>query len=255
VTGSQSVFPVSGPGLAGSVNATSDSRLWSGEASGLYHLHQGTYFDVAFLAGFRTLDLTENLKLDEIEQNIATAGGLSFGGHPVATSSSVNISDSFGTENRFYGGQVGFKFRLQHDIFFIDVTTKAALGVNHETVTIDGWTTLNTPTGTTADRGGLLASGSNLGSYSRDVFAVIPEGNIQFGAQVRSWMVVKLGYNFMYWSSVVRPGNQIDQVINPNRVPASSAYGGADNVTRPAFNFQNSSFWVQGMTVGLEFRY
>ncbi len=65
------------------------------------------------------------------------------------------------------------------------------------------------------------------------------------------------GYDFMYMSSVVRPGNQIDPNINlsqmgptPNHNP-NTLVGPAS----PGVPFASSNFWAQGVTFGIEFRY
>jgi hypothetical protein len=61
-----------------------------------------------------------------------------------------------------------------------------------------------------------------------------------------------VGYNFLYWSNVIRPGNQVDRVINPNLLPPANGLGGPN---RPTFEFHGSDFWAQGVSFGLEFRY
>jgi hypothetical protein len=48
-----------------------------------------------------------------------------------------------------------------------------------------------------------------------------------------------IGYNFMYLSHVVRPGNQIDNTF--------------DGVSHPGVPFSQSGFWTQGINIGLHF--
>jgi len=63
------------------------------------------------------------------------------------------------------------------------------------------------------------------------------------------------GYDFLYWSSVVRPGDQIDQTLDANRVPNAGGPFPAVNEVRPRVPFTTSSYWAHGFTGGLEFRY
>ena len=59
----------------------------------------------------------------------------------------------------------------------------------------------------------------------------------------------------MNWNDVVRPGNQIDRVVNPNIVPTDQDFGVAGGPRRPAPLFNSSDFWAQGVNFGLHFRY
>ena len=63
------------------------------------------------------------------------------------------------------------------------------------------------------------------------------------------------GYSFMYWANVLRPGDQVDIAVNPNLIPTSNTFGVAGGPSGPAVTAHESSFWVQGLNVGLEVRY
>ena len=64
-----------------------------------------------------------------------------------------------------------------------------------------------------------------------------------------------VGYTFFYMSEVVRPGDQIDRVVNPTQLPTAGAFVAGTTPTRPSFPFQSSDFWAQGLNFGLEIRY
>jgi hypothetical protein len=100
--------------------------------------------------------------------------------------------------------------------------------------------------------GGLLALSSNIGSHSRDIFTVVPEVRLQLAYDVGPRLRLHAGYDFLYWSQVLRAGDQIDLVVNPDLLPP--ALPGAFPL-RPAFTFQGSSFWAQGIDLGLELRF
>jgi hypothetical protein len=105
--------------------------------------------------------------------------------------------------------------------------------------------------GQTPAPGGFLALPTNMGHFDRDHFAVVPEFGLHFGYQVTDHVRAFAGYTFLYWDNVVRPGNQIDLTVNPSQVPPHTLVG----APRPAFAFQGSDFWAQGLDFGLEFRF
>src|SRR6202040_2758039 len=97
---------------------------------------------------------------------------------------------------------------------------KVALGATHEVVDIHGATVLTSPAGATVvTPAGFLASESNSGHFTRDVFAVVPELGINVGCQITRHLRASVGYTFLYWSSVVRPGGQVDVGLSGTRIP------------------------------------
>ena len=130
--------------------------------------------------------------------------------------------------------------------------TDAGLGDTHQEVRISGSTVFTNPGGAPVTQpGGLLALPTNIGNYSRDVFTVIPQININVGRQVTDRLRIFVGYNFMYWSNVVRPGDQIDPVVNPTQLPTSTGPGTLVGPARPAFAFHDTGVWLQGVSLGL----
>ncbi len=160
--------------------------------------------------------------------------------------------DQFQTSNLFNGGQIGTRLGAHYDIFSIDVITKLALGSMHESVTINGATSTTAPLAINQAAGGIFAQTSNIGHYSRDVFAVVPEVNLNLGVQVTQRIKAYVGYSFVYLSNVVRPGDQIDRSINVNRVPIDFNFGTPGGPNRPAFDWRSTSFWAQGINFGFE---
>ncbi len=62
-----------------------------------------------------------------------------------------------------------------------------------------------------------------------------------------------MGYDFLYWSSVARPGDQIDRTVNSTQIaPRTGPFTGP---ARPAFEFKNTDYWAHGVNFGVEFRY
>src|SRR5262249_10329720 len=101
--------------------------------------------------------------------------------------------------------------------------------------------------------GGLLATQTNIGRTSRDTFAVVPELNLNVGYQVPPHVRLFAGYESLYWSNVVRPGEQIDGVIDIAFVPNPPAGVQPTGLFRPANPFRQSDLWAHGLNLGMEF--
>jgi hypothetical protein len=54
---------------------------------------------------------------------------------------------------------------------------------------------------------------------------VVPEVGVKVGYQVTPHLRAQVGYDFLYWSDVVRPGSQIDPLINTNLIPPATPGG------------------------------
>ena len=195
--------------------------------------------------GWRHLDLTESVQITENLVSTDTANPGSF-----------DILDRFDTRNQFDGVDVGWMYRRTRGFWTFDSLLRLAVGNTRQTVTINGRTTINDPSSTPAVQtlpGGLLAQTSNIGTFKQDEFTVVPELNVNVGYQLTDHLRATLGYTFIYWSNVVRPGDHISRDLNPNLLPPP-----ADPVTgiqRPAFAFDTTDYWVQGISIGGEYRW
>jgi hypothetical protein len=133
------------------------------------------------------------------------------------------------------------------------------MGVNHQVVEIRGLSELTDATGATTERapGGVLAQRTNIGRYSRDEFALVPEIGLQAHYDVLSWLRATVGYNLLYCTSVARPGDAIDRRIDIRQVPIDPSFspGAASTAQRPRFDFRDSDFWAHGLNFGVEVRY
>ncbi len=224
--------------LSGSVGIDSTSRLWGAEANGYLNLSRRPGLSVDALVGFRYLDLEERLSLGALLSD------------PVLNIDET-AADSFATRTQFYGGQLGARAAIQRGALSAELSAKVALGENHEVVDVLGATTLS-GSGTTPGTfpGGVFAQPTNMGRRTHDQFAVVPEVQLKVGYDFHC-VRVTLGYDFLYWNNVVRPGNQIDHAVNQTQSLGGPLVGPAAPV--PLFN--RSDFWTQGITAGLEIRF
>jgi hypothetical protein len=195
------------------------------------------------LGGYRFLRLHENLSITETEISINPASPI-FG-------TQFNLSDRFDTKNDFNGGELGITGEYRHCNWFVQATGKIALGGNSRTVEIAGNTLENgqplLPTG------GFLASTTNSGRHNDTKFAVVPEIGVNVGYQVTPCLRAFVGYTFLYWTNVLRPGDQIDLSVNASFLP--NAPGAPTGPARPTFAAHSSDVWAQGLNFGVEFRF
>ncbi len=183
-------------------------------------IYRGTWAHLDLLTGVRYLDYDEDLNIAQRD----------------FTTEAVT-SDRFGTHNRFYGGDLGAEMEMHYQKGFVDLWGKAALGVNDEALDVNG-TTFNNGQ---LLPGGLLVSPLMAGRYHRDQFAVVPEFGADVGYHLTQHLRVTAGYTFFYLSNAVRPGEQIDALYGTPKA--------AD------FTVHSSDLWVQGLNLGLEFRF
>jgi hypothetical protein len=231
--------------LSGTVVVATTSELWGGQANVVRNIYRGPVTQVDLFGGFRYLSLLEKLDIGEslaVPFTSPAAGGMSF-----------LVADSFHTHNQFYGGQIGARGEVHLGSWFLNLRGGVSFGTTHQTAEINGYTVIAGP-GTPALTfpGGLLAQPSNSGRFTNNTFSVVPEAGLNVGYQLTDYCRIFVGYSFLYWSDVARPGNQIDLGVNPLQVrPPRIAVGPA----RPAFYFKDSDFWAQGINLGVELRY
>ncbi|HEY2786914.1 MAG TPA: BBP7 family outer membrane beta-barrel protein [Fimbriiglobus sp.] len=261
-TGASGALFVAFPTFAsGNVRVYTDTLAFGAELNTVVNWYRscptdGCLWNINGILGFRYFQLEENLNINQssiiLPGNSAPFGGATFNG-PVT----IGVSDSYYTSNRFYGGQFGFNAEMKYCHAFLNVAGKVAIGDVHQRVAIDGSSTLQDPTRTTnaVVRGGLYANASNIGVYTNDEFAVMPEGSVALGYNWCSWLTTSIGYNYLYINKVVRPGDQYTTVVNASQVPTSPSFGfgGTAPVPNPAGT--QSGVWIQGVTFGLNARY
>ncbi|MCS6849747.1 MAG: BBP7 family outer membrane beta-barrel protein [Gemmataceae bacterium] len=238
------------PGFqTGSFAARASQSLWGAEGNALCNLCCGCKHRLDVLAGFRYLDLEEDFRMLESGTFADTVPVPDLAGRRF-----IGI-DNFATDNEFYGGQVGLAGEYRFNRWYLQLVGKIAFGVMQQEIDITGSQTLIAPNGTTlVSPGNLLALPTNIGNHRRDVFAVVPEVNVNVGYQVTDHVRVMAGYSFLYLSNVVRPGDQIDRNIDVSWIP-NFGVSQPPISNRPTVPFKESDFWAQGLNFGLELRW
>ncbi len=237
---------VSFPGvLAGRTTADPSTSAIGGGVNGRFNLCCDPCGRVDFLAGYRYFNVTDQVTITEDLTALPGSG--------VPGGTRFVIQDRFKTTNDFHGGVLGLAGERRFGSFFVGVRGSVALGNVRQTTEVAGATAIVPPGGTPAVfSGGLLAQPSNIGRYTHNAFAVLPELGVKLGVQLTEHARVHAGYNFIYLSDVARAGDQIDTRVNPTQLPPRGVVTGP---LSPAFTRNPTDYWLQGFTVGAELRF
>jgi hypothetical protein len=232
---------------SGSVEVISSSRLQGAEINAMAKLPLGYGIHLTGLAGFRYLQLDENINVadnEAVSPQIVLIGG-----------DSISTIDKFAAHNRFYGGQIGVRGDYGYGRWSFAMSGKFALGGTQEVIRIQGQTSVTSATGIVVYPAGFLALATNSGRFTQDEFAFVPEVNLTVGYQITDHLRAFVGYTFLYISSVARPGDSIDLGLNPSQIPLSLTNGTLVGPVRPLASVHDTDFWAQGLNFGVEFTY
>jgi hypothetical protein len=240
------LWPITSPGtFAGSVQFTSTLDLWGTEANATLSLVRVGGVELTGLAGFRYVDLKESLTISTVSSIITTV--------PFTV---LSQNDLFSTRNQFYGAQLGGRLTWEGERVSLGVTGKLAMGATHQTLDIQGSSTQTGPGGVNGTfPGGFFTQPSNIGRFTANPFTLIPSVEVKLYVLLTERLRGFVGYDFLYWNNVIRPGNQIDRNINLAQTGAIFSNGGPSGPALPAAPFARSDFRAQGINVGFEFRF
>lgn len=230
-------------GFAGGVAVLTEARLNSWEVNGLVALDRSNEAAVDLLVGFRSMSLEETLTIRNQSADL-TLGTF------------TDVMDRFHTYNVFKGAQIGLRSSGYSGNWFASLTGKLAFGSTSTRLTVNGITSQAAapPLVNGIFPSGFLAQPSNTLEQTHDEWSCISEINLRAGCDAWGCLRVFVGFDFLYWNTVARPGDQIDRAIN---LTQSQVFGGGVLVgqRRPAPIYQTSDFIAQGISAGIELRY
>ena len=234
--------------LQGNVEVVRKSALWGYDINLRRNLCADEFFTMDLLFGFREIGLDESLRISENLTQTAAVNGFPAG-------STFLVTDKFSASNRFYGGQAGLAGQWRFsDNWSLGFTGKVAIGTTTQTATVTGSTTVGSGGVSQTLPGGLLTQqGTNIGRYYQNRFGVVPEGGLTLGYNVTDWWRITAGYNALYWSNVVRPGDQVNLNVNRTLLP----FRGGNPVAgaQPNFPGRTTDYYASGVTFGMLFSF
>ncbi len=232
---------VAGNESAGVVSVHDNQVIWGAEINLRRRMLTSGASWIDLLIGYRHFSLTEDL---DISENLTpVAAGVPTG--------NFLVSDRFHTTNSYNAPQVGIAGNWQFlPAWFLEGSFRLGAGSNYETVNVAGNTAING----VLYNGGLLALPTNIGTRTKNQFAVMPELNLKIGYDITPNLRAYVGYDFLFISSVVRPAEQIDLHVNLNQLPPNMP---AQPVipASPAPLFNTQSMWIQGVNFGLLYKF
>jgi len=220
------------PGLTtGSITASLTNDFFATETYFQIMMERNCNRRVDFVAGYQFARLDDWLQIDS-SSILLQQGNLQ-----------ADIRDRFSTQNQFHGGLIGVRAQMMRGCWSVDTLAKIGLGVGRQQVTIDGRTIID---GAATVSGGLLAQDTNIGTFQRDKFAAIPELTINLKYHFNPCVSMHVGYSLIFWSDVVTSGRQIDTGVNTSQIG-----GVLVGPARPAFEFRDEYYWLQGINFGV----
>jgi len=235
--------PVDGPITNGRVISQFDNEFLMNEVFLRTMLERDRNKRVDLLLGYHFLRLDNYFSINSF--NTAT--------DPVLNGTTFSLFDRFDTENEFHGGQVGIDGSYSRGRWSLDYLAKLSFGQMRQTSEIDGGLTI-VPGGVgpgVATVGGLFAQPTNIGTRTRYEEVFIPEFNLGLTYYARPNLSFGMSYNYMWISSVILSGDQIDRQVNPSQFGGGPLIGPA----RPEFEFNDTSYWLMGMNFTMQYNY
>lgn len=243
----ESIENISGTGFfSGAAAVELSNRAFGVEANATRSYGSRGAWEVETLGGLRYLRLEERLTFTTDSPNIAP--------QPIDV---YQTTDRFGAKNDFFGVQLGARARREWGGWSAAGSVKLGIGAMVQSVDVQGTLLTNDFNGfgtpVAYEGGGYFARPTNVGHHRRTVFAVVPELGLSASYRVNPRFSIVGGYSLLYMSDVVRAGRQINRNVNSSPVDAPPTLPAGPQ--EPAFAFQSSSSWAQGISLGAVLRF
>ena len=228
------------PGISnGGATATSSSSLWGLEANALRRWDRGfnTRPALSLLGGVRFLQLNERFDFGSASSGL---GG-------------VNRGDEIHTLSSFIGVQIGARAVRRLGRFSLEVTGKTGLGATNNQITLAGHANavgFGSPQFLVLPNGNPTETPADISHNFLYAFSVLPEVQARLNYDWRPRLRLSAGYDFLYWTRLVRPGDQID--TRANLANATSALAAP---IQPVPLDRTSDFWLRGWSLSLTYHY
>jgi hypothetical protein len=242
--GQEDALLVGFPGQnAGNIHVKLTNNLLGNDAYFRIMLERSRLRRLDIISGYQFLRMDDDLRINSTTDIIDPLS--------LINGARISVFDRFRATNEFHGGMLGVQGTMARGCMSLTGLAKCGFGNNHQQVIIDGRTGTSFPPGAvTTTTGGLFAQPSNIGIHVRDRFCFVPELTLNLAYHVRSNVSVHVGYNFIWLSDVVVTGDQIDRRVNLTQVP-----GPVVGPNLPAFQFNSTEYWIQGINLGVNWNF
>ena len=242
--GTPSSLLVAAPGLSsGSISVEAENTVTGFDVFLRKMLLSGYCNRLDFIGGYHNSTINDDVEIENtiINEDVNRA--------PLGTS--VRTRDTFEVRNQFNGGFIGLMGTSEDGPLSWNLLAKVAFGNMNQEATISGTTTSSVPGADSFQNPfGFLALPTNIGSFDRDEFAIVPEINVNMGYHVTQNFQVIVGYTFIHWSKVALAGDLIDTSINSTQL-AGTLVGDV----APTAQLTSDGFWYSGLSIGGSWRF
>jgi hypothetical protein len=262
------VYLISFPGFAfGQGGILTSTTLYGGEVDAYAWHFCGSPDTIGpvidFTVGARYAALNEGITIFNNISTLSAAFPLVFNNQFFGPGFTTGVRDSFSTRNQFYGAQVGFRASFPVCSFFnLEFKGNTGVGLNHQLVNTTGFSYLFAPANPsllppppTVLTGGIQAVPSNIGRFTQNKISTIDDFQIALEFPICNWCALSLGYDFMFWSTVIRPGDQIQRLVDTRQVPTDLNFQSGIVSTQPYRPNALTNFWAEGLTLSIAFTY
>ncbi|MHB8970858.1 MAG: BBP7 family outer membrane beta-barrel protein [Pirellulaceae bacterium] len=221
----------------GSISVSNTARVGGGDVFFRRLLCRDDCRRLDLIAGYQFAKIDSDLLITSDRRTRLTDAG-----------TTIQMYDLFDTTNRYHAGEIGFLGEYDGSDITWSLLAKVGLGSMQQRTEIAGSTmvTVSGQPAVVTDQG-LLALGTNSGIYAQNKFTVSPELQLTAAYHLTDNIDLTVGYSFIYWNHVAQPGPQIDEVLNTSQIN-----GALVGDPRPAYPNRDSDFFVQGMSVGIQ---
>jgi hypothetical protein len=235
-------FDTLGQGVdTGSVEVTSDTDFISADAYGKFLLAKNGSARADLLGGYTFARFDDSLGIHTRSVNGIT--------DTVPDGTVRETADAFALQNTFHGGLIGFTTEVKGGRFALATLGKVAIGSMQQAGQISGRTVVTAPgSSPVVTSGGVYAQSSNSGTLDRDVVSFLPEAGVKLRYCFNPSLSFNVGYTFLCLPDVVMAGSLIDTDIDVAGI-------GSGSPVRPAPRFENSSYYLHGIDLGLSLQF
>ncbi len=219
------------PGLAtGSVDVRGSSEVLGNDLYARFLICRDCDSRLDFVTGWSFSRINDDLRIRGNTTVTEVGGNI-----PIGTE--TEVFDRFDTRNEFHGVILGLMHEYECRCWSWQTMARMSIGNMNQRVIIDGQTSIGVPgDDPEVTAGGLFTNpDTNIGEFSRNEFTAVTEVGLNLAYHVGPCTKLTVGYSFLYWSDVLRPGDHIDRTIGDDR---------------PAFRFNRGDYWVQGVNLG-----
>jgi hypothetical protein len=233
--------------LAGDVNVNSETDLLTAEALARFLVFCRCGHRLDLIAGYQFGRIDDSLR---IEHRTDITPGI-FGAR-------VEAFDMFDVCNKFHGGQLGLLTEFDRGPLTLSMLGKVGLGNMNQVVTISGGSRVtDVAGGVSTYEGGILALPTNIGTYKRDKFTVVPEAEVKLTWRMTKCLDFSVGYTVMYWSDVALAAGQIDTSQgNLPTINSSQWFGGTlEGPANPLLDqIRDTDLWLHALSLAVTLR-